>query len=132
VSQNRFSALRQFAIEVRTAGPANNNCGFRSTPHSVALGYQRVFTIPADAFPGGTPRPLSPQLILRSFDVPDRTATHVRLVVLSNQCTGNPAYHGDQDNDPAVHSDCRTTGAPDEAVLAPQDTTVRAAELEVF
>ncbi len=54
------------------------------------------------------------------------------MVVLDNQCTGNTQYHGDQDNDPAVNSDCRTNGVPDEAVLAPQDTTVRAAEFQVF
>ena len=28
------------------------------------------------------------------------TATHVRFVVLTNQCTGAPDYQGDQDDDP--------------------------------
>jgi extracellular elastinolytic metalloproteinase len=37
------------------------------------------------------PRPAAPDLILRRFDVPDTLATHVRIRVLANQCTGNPA-----------------------------------------
>jgi len=131
LSQNRFSALRQFAIEVCRTG-AGNDCQARSTEAAAGPGYARVFTSGAQAFPGSLPRPLSPQLIFREFDVPDRRATHVRMVVLDNQCTGNRAYHGDQDEDPLVTSDCRTDGVPDEAVLAPQDRTVRAAELQVF
>ncbi len=133
LSQNRFSALRQFAVDLCTASAGNNQCANRSSANSAGVGYSRVFTSQANAFPGGGPRPLSPQLIMRYFDVPGApTATHVRMVVLNNQCTGNSAYHGDQDADPAVNSDCRTDGVPDEAVLAPQDRSVRAAEFEVF
>lgn len=140
LSQNRFSALRQFAIEVCTASAGNQQCGNRSTVGRPGDGWARTFTSPEAAFPGDVPRPLAPQLIFREFDVPDRQATHVRMVVLDNQCTGNPQYQGDQDNDPLVNSDCRTNAtdfpfdpeAPDEAVLLPQDTTVRAAELQVF
>ena len=43
---------------------------------------------PADAFPGVAPRPVAPNLTLRTFDVPDTTASAVRLVALENQCTG--------------------------------------------
>ncbi len=133
-SQNRFSALRQFAIETCTV-TATNNCSQRSTADNAGAGFNRVFTSRPEAFPASVPRPLAPSLILREFDVPDTRATHVRMVVLSNQCTGNSEYHGDQDNDPFVNSDCRTDGlasAPDEEVIAPQDTNVRAAELQVF
>ncbi|MDP9445268.1 MAG: M36 family metallopeptidase [Actinomycetota bacterium] len=133
-SQNRFSALRQFAIETCRQS-ATTVCTKRSTADAAGPGFTRIFTSAPEAFPASVPRPLAPSLILREFDVPDVRATHVRLVVLSNQCTGNSEYHGDQDNDPNVHSDCRTQGlvaAPDEAIIAPQDTTVRAAELQVF
>ncbi len=131
LSQSRFSALRQFAIETcRTS--ATNDCTARSSETAAGDGFARIFTSGAKAFPGSQPRPLSSQLIFREFDVPDRRATHVRMVVLDNQCTGNREYHGDQDEDPLVVSDCRTQGVPDEAVFAPQDGTVRAAELQVF
>ncbi len=134
-SQNRFSALRQFAIETCIASATNNQCQNRSTVGKAGDGFNRILTSQVNAFPASVPRPLAPSLLFRQFDVPDTRATHVRMVVLNNQCTGNPEYHGDQDNDPLVHSDCRTQGpvvAPDEEVIAPQDTTVRAAELQVF
>jgi uncharacterized repeat protein (TIGR01451 family) len=133
-SQNRFSALRQFAIETCTAN-ATETCSQRSTAAAAGPGFTRIFTSRPEAFPASVPRPLAPNLIFQQFDVPDTEATHVRMVVLSNQCTGNLEYQGDQDNDPLVHSDCRTQGvisAPDEVVIAPQDQTVRAAELQVF
>jgi extracellular elastinolytic metalloproteinase len=44
--------------------------------------------------------------------------------VLTNQCTGGPAYQGDQDDDPENITDC------DEG--SDQDLNVRAAELQVF
>ena len=69
-------------------------------------------------------RPTAPDLQLAGFDVRDTDATHVQLRVLSNQCTGTPAYQGDPDADPANNSDC-TTGST-------QDTVVRAAELQLF
>ena len=43
-------------------------------------------------------------------DVPKTQATHVRLVVLSTQCTGFAGYAGEQDNDPRANSDCATAG----------------------
>ena len=61
---------------------------------------------------------------MRSFAVPSTRATHVRLRVVTNQCTGGPAYQGDQDDDPGNNSDCPTG--------SPQDDNVRAAELQVF
>jgi extracellular elastinolytic metalloproteinase len=115
-SQNRFSALRQFEIlacEVRGAVDCTQDAQFRS-----------VFTSPADAFPSTVPRPRAPDMTLRSFAVPDTRASYVRLRVLTNQCTGQPAYQGDQDDDPANVTDCRDGSV--------QDDNVRAAELQVF
>jgi extracellular elastinolytic metalloproteinase len=115
-SQSRFSALRQFellACDARGAVDCSQPSQFTS-----------VFTSPADAFPSAIPRPRAPELIIRSFDVPSTRATHVRLRVLTNQCTGAPAYQGDQDDDPRNITDC------DEG--STQDDNVRAAELQVF
>jgi extracellular elastinolytic metalloproteinase len=115
-SQNRFSALRQFellACEVRGAVDCTQDSQFTS-----------VFTSPANAFPSVVPRPRAPELTLRSFDVPQTRASYVRLRVLSNQCTGQPAYQGDLDDDPLNDADCRTGST--------QDDNVRAAELQVF
>jgi extracellular elastinolytic metalloproteinase len=60
----------------------------------------------------------------------DSRATHVQLVVLDNQCTGNPHYQGEQDNDPANVTDCRL-GSPSGGFV-PRGNDVRAAELQVF
>ena len=85
-----------------------------------------------------SPRPTLPDMILRSFTLPSPTlATHVRLVVLTNQCTGQTDFHGVQDNDLLNPTDCRGQGEPvgtDPAGQAPaaQAATVRAAELQVF
>jgi extracellular elastinolytic metalloproteinase len=116
MSQSRFSALRQFellACDARGAVDCTQPSQFTS-----------VFTSPADAFPAGIPRPRAPELNIRSFDVPSTRATHVRLRVLANQCTGTPGYQGDQDDDPRNTTDC------DEGSV--QDDNVRAAELQVF
>jgi hypothetical protein len=115
-SQSRFSALRQFellACDARGAVDCSQPSQFTS-----------VFTSAADAFPSAIPRPRAPELIIRSFAVPPTRATHVRLRVLTNQCTGAPAYQGDQDDDPGNITDC------DEG--STQDDFVRAAELQVF
>jgi extracellular elastinolytic metalloproteinase len=111
--QNRFTALRQFEIlscRADCTDPAN---------------FRRVFTSPADAFPAGVPRPTAPDLSTRSFRITPTVATHLMIRVVTNQCTGGPAYAGDQDNDPRSTSDC-TTGNPAVA------QTVRIAELQAF
>jgi extracellular elastinolytic metalloproteinase len=115
-SQSRFSALRQFELLACDARGAVD-C-------SQASQFTSVFTSAADAFPSAIPRPRAPDLIIRSFAVPSTRATHVRLRVLTNQCTGTPAYQGDQDADPRNNSDC------DEG--STQDDNVRAAELQLF
>jgi extracellular elastinolytic metalloproteinase len=115
-TQNRYSALRQF--EILTCNTSNNvDC-------TDAADFEVVLTSPADAFPSVAPRPRAPELILREFAVEASKATHVRLRVLHNQCTGGPDYQGDQDDDPRHITDC------DEG--STQGTFVRAAELQVF
>ena len=80
---------------------------------------------PGDAFPGDAPRPVAPVLILRSFDIPQTRATHLRLVVKTNQCTGGPQFQGEQDADPFNATDCDTAG--------PASTRfVRIAEFQAF
>jgi len=54
--------------------------------------------------------------------VKDSMATHVRLVALDNQCTGQGKYHID-DADPTNNADCRTSA---------QINNLRAAELQVL
>jgi hypothetical protein len=49
--------------------------------------------------------------------------THVKFVVTTNQCTGQPSYHGDQDNDPNNNADCLASTRANE---------VHVAEVEVF
>jgi len=115
-AQSRFSALRQFQLQTCLVS-ATVDCSSDADFHT-------VFTSPANAFPSVAPRPRAPELILRSFRVPATKATFVRLVVLSNQCTGTPAYAGEQDNDPRANTDCSTASV--------QATNVRAAELQVF
>ena len=115
-TQNRFSALRQF--EVWT-------CQARgSVDCSQDSDFSLIFTSPPDAFPSIAPRPRAPDLTIRSFDIPNTRATHVRVRVVTNQCTGTPAYAGDQDDDPINITDC--------AAGSPQGNNVRIAELQVF
>ena len=79
----RFTALRRFAVEVCTTGCSAANATWK-----------RIYTSPADAFPGVAPRPVAPNLTLRTFDVPDTSASAVRLVALENQCTGRAGVRG--------------------------------------
>jgi extracellular elastinolytic metalloproteinase len=114
--QNRFSALRQFRVLACNAG-GQVDC-------TDAADYTLAFTSPADAFPSVAPRPRAPDLILRSFDIPDVDATHLRFEVVTNQCTGGPDFAGEQDADPRAGTDCTTN--------SPQAQIVRAAEFQAF
>jgi extracellular elastinolytic metalloproteinase len=115
-AQNRFSALRSFEIRTcRVRGQVD--CTQDSQ-------FKLIFTSPADAFPAIGPRPRAPDMLLTKFDVPRTAATYVRIVVLTNQCTGAPDYQGEQDQDPGAISDCPTGST--------QDDIVRIAELQVF
>jgi hypothetical protein len=114
--QNRFTALRQFRVLACVAA-GDVDC-------TDADDFTPVFTSPADAFPSVAPRPRAPELILRSFDIPDVNATHLRFEVVTSQCTGGPDYAGEQDADPRAGTDCTTN--------SPQAGVVRAAEFQAF
>ena len=116
LAQNRFTALRQFRVLACTASA--------STACTAAADFRTVWTSPADAFPATRPRPVAPSLTLRSFEIPQTTATHLRLEVVSSQCTGNPQYAGQQSADPNVPTDCTTSAAV--------SGQVRAAEFQAF
>jgi hypothetical protein len=113
--EGRFSALRRFKVE---------SCDARTANCALPTGWTTLYTSAPDAFPGGVPRPLAPNLTLRTFDVPDTVATAVRFTALDNQCTGGPAYAGEQDADPLNATDCATA--------SDQGTVLHAAEFEVY
>jgi hypothetical protein len=122
--QNRFTALRQFRVDVSTDG----------------TNFTPAYTSPADAFPATSPRPGVPDMTIRSFSFPAVQATHVRMVVLHTQCTGQTQFHGVQDDDVLNGTDCRGQGEPAGTDPAgpsgqtppPQNTNTRAAEFQVF
>ncbi|HEX2771333.1 MAG TPA: M36 family metallopeptidase, partial [Micromonosporaceae bacterium] len=115
-TQGRVSALRQFRVLACEAKGA--------VTCSAAADFHAVYTSPDDAFPSIAPRPRAPELIIRSFDIPYTKATHLRLEVVTNQCTGAPDYAGEQDNDPRANTDCATA--------SPQALNVRVAEFQAF
>ncbi|MGZ5400272.1 MAG: hypothetical protein ACXWDL_09255 [Nocardioides sp.] len=49
--------------------------------------------------------PAPPDLIMRSFDVPDFAAAKIRLVAVENHCTGSAGYAGEKDGDPGDTTD---------------------------
>ncbi len=112
-SGSRFTALRRFALEACV-----KKCD------SAGAKWKRFYTSKPNAFPAIRPRPVAPNLTLRSFDVPNTRAAAVRLVALENQCTGYSGYAGEQDNDPANATDCKTA--------SDRGTIVHAAELQVY
>ena len=116
--ENRFTALRRFEIWTCSGPLLDPTC-------LLPTSFRKIYASPGDAFPASAPRPLAPDLILRTFDVPDTAAVKVRLVVKTNQCTGGPDYQGEQDDDLLNITDC-TLGALDVA------SEVSAAELQVF
>ncbi|MDX6286063.1 MAG: extracellular elastinolytic metalloproteinase [Frankiales bacterium] len=106
--QARITDLRSFTIQASSDGGQT---------------YKTVYTSPSDFFPGVRPRATAPDLILRTVSIKPVVADHVRLVVQTNQCTGGPAFRGDQDNDPLNNADCPSS----------EDARrVTATELEVF
>lgn len=124
-SPDRFTALRAFELQTCLASAANDNC---AAPDAFAGA--PLYVSAADAFPGDAPRPVAPQLNLRTFDVADTMATHLRLVARTNQCSGyGPFNDPTLTTDPNRGSDC-TAGNGSQA--ARTDQTVRAAELQVF
>ena len=117
--QSRFAALRSF--ELWACDSALSNC-------ATDAGYTKVYTSGPDAFPGDAPRPNAPQLIMRDFTLPLKVkATHLRLRVLTSQCTGGPAYQGEQDADPSATTDCDTNVS-----AASTRRFVRVSEIQAF
>jgi extracellular elastinolytic metalloproteinase len=55
------------------------------------------------------------------------TATHLRLVVKTSQCTGTPGYQGEQDADTRSMTDCDSNVPAGSA-----RSFVRAAEFQAF
>ena len=117
--QNRFTALRQFAVAACNAA-VGQNC-------AAGGDYAVVYTSPADAFPATAPRPVAPEIILRDFAIPTTQATHLQLIVRSSQCTGYAGFQGDQDADPANNPDC-DSGSTATSLWA----GVRSAEFQAF
>jgi len=118
---SRFVGLRSFDAYVCRAGrvAANPTCD-----GSIADGWTKIITGPADSFPGVNPRPGTQDESLRYFAAPQQLlATHVKFVVTNNQCTGQPSFQGDQDLDPNNNAECRT---------GIRRSEVHTAEIEVF
>jgi extracellular elastinolytic metalloproteinase len=116
VTQNRFTALRQFELWA---------CNAQQSDCARDAGFSRVYESAANAFPSDAPRPVSPTLLLREFTFSATPMTHLRLVAKHSQCTGAPDYQGEQDADPHNDTDCNKDGS--EATRF-----VRAAELQAF
>jgi len=126
-AQSRFTALRSFDVLACNAA-VGDDC-------STAEGFEQIFASADDAFPSTRPRPRIKDHLLRTFDVTDTQATHIKLVVRDNQCTGAPDYQteANPDNDPLFNPDCDTEElTPDRAVLGAPFEQVRASELQVF
>ncbi|WP_219463396.1 M36 family metallopeptidase [Nonomuraea rhizosphaerae] len=111
-AQNRFSALRSFEVLACSANCAD------------AANFRKIYTSAKDAFSTSLPRPRGANLIFKSFDVRDTSATHLMLRTVTSQCTGNPLYAGEQDNDPNSATDCGTA--------SPVRDQIRAAEFQAF
>jgi hypothetical protein len=120
--QSRFSGLRSFELWACNAA--------QGADCSTSAGFTKVYTSAADAFPGDAPRPIGPELILRDFAVSKFKATHLQLRVLTSQCTGGPAYQGEQDLDPTATTDCDTNVSTSTAVSSRR--FVRTAEIQAF
>ncbi|MGI5270208.1 M36 family metallopeptidase [Nonomuraea sp. CA-218870] len=110
--QNRFSALRSFEV-LACSGDCADPARFR-----------KIYTSRSDAFDTALPRPRGADLLIKSFRVPATDATHLMFRALTTQCTGNPLYAGEQDEDPNSATDCGTASAARDQV--------RAAEFQAF
>ena len=91
--QSRYTALRAVrALRVRR-GAESGEPDLRRRDRRRAG--RRSSAPTNDAFPGVNPRPVAPDLHLRTFERRPRWATHVKFVVVDNQCTGQRrTFHG--------------------------------------
>jgi len=127
---NRFTALRSFDAYACRAG---KNAPNPTCDGSIDAGWTQIVSSPSNAFPSVNPRPVTPDMTLRYFDVSHpEVATHIKFVVTNNQCTGQTSYQGDQDNDPNINSDCRATQGPTAVGFLPRNTEVHVTEVQVF
>ena len=131
----RFTGIRKFELLT-----CNGTCAAATDFTNVA------YTSPDDAFPGVLIRPVQPNMIFRRFEFPAVTASHVMVRALTSQCTGQPLYQGDQDNDPFVNADCPTFVPPPQSAVGtgiifapavptiptPPGSVVRATDIQVF
>ena len=84
--QNRFTALRQFEVWTCDAN--------KGADCATDGGYTKTYTSPANAFPGNSPRPVSPHLLLRTFDIPEHEG-HPRAVRRQDEPVhGRPELRG--------------------------------------
>ena len=130
--QSRFAALHSFEIltcDATTGKTCEEEGDFTSV------------LVAANGFPAGPPRPTSPDLNLRSFPVKESKATHVRIKVLGNQCTGNLLFNAENnvEGNPINNPDCvngfttaAAAGAPATLLSLSQKKNVRISELQVF
>jgi len=105
-NSGRYTSVRQFEL-LSCTGTCANASDFTTV----------VYTSPEDAFPGRPLRPTQPDLNIRSFSFAPFTASHVMFRTLTNQCTGQPLFQGDQDNDPLVDSDCPSYVPPPQSAV---------------
>ncbi|MGB1556806.1 MAG: M36 family metallopeptidase, partial [Oceanococcaceae bacterium] len=129
--QNRFTALRSFDIAA---------CDAQRADCTQDAAFTTVYRSPDDAFEGGFLRPKAPRLQLKSFDIPDTLATHLRLIVRDSQCTGAPQYQGEAhpSGDPTNDPDCDTgmnlqltlLGLPEFSSNVPNE--IRISEFQAF
>ena len=94
--QNRFTARRRFELLACDATKSKDN---PTCDPANSKGWEQILVSQPDAFPSVNPRPVAPDLIMRTWDVHPTTATHVLFRVLNNQCTGQTSFQGEQDND---------------------------------
>ncbi|GAA4118160.1 hypothetical protein GCM10022415_16720 [Knoellia locipacati] len=87
--------------------------------------FRPVFTSAPDAFPGAAPRPVAPELKMRTFDIPQTAATHLRFALDTNQCQGGPQFQGEQDEDPNNATDCTTAYAGAQTIAVSEVQVLR-------
>jgi extracellular elastinolytic metalloproteinase len=129
--QNRFTALRSFRMFACDTTRARRNT---TCDPAVDMDWDLLMASGPKAFPSVSPRPLAPDLQIRNWDVRGTFATHVKFVVDTNQCSGQPFFQGEQDNDPQFTTDCRVTSLNTNGTVAlpERDTEVHAAEVELL
>lgn len=108
--EGRLLGLRAFDLQVSKDGGKTFLTFYRSSD---------------DFFPSDRPRPLAPDLILRTIKLEQAvTGNAIRMVIRSNACTGGDDFNYEQENDLLIPSDCRST--------ATNNTQVTVSELQVF